>query len=597
MRSLSLKQRIVLALPVALMWASAAGCGARRAVAVRLSSDVRRPKRSVVIFFADGLDRARLNNMLDAGMLPNISQYFVKGGVEVEHAIASMPSITYPNSVSLITGVFPGHHGILGNRWFDRSSLKYQDYARAATYRNVNEEFTSTTLYEILNDTLTVNVQCHTRRGVSYTIDNWAMTGINLFFGGFLEIDRRVGRRLSEVVDVANRLGRWPTALMLYFPGVDMTGHSYGAASEAYQDAVRNLDTQIGDVIRSLHEAGIDKSTYFVLLSDHGQVVYGPGNVFDLVKWLRQRHGLRILEERVEFEHNPDAFDLLHRFDAAVVNGVYRRVVIHLKGPLGWASPARQADILRIVEGSTPEEDHSQELPARPDKSTLYAQPGVGLVCVRDGPNRVKVFSRAGSCVVERRIERAKPVADVAPASNRREQGSRQYRLVHFPADASKNTATADPLGYLKSTPLAAFVAQGWHDSRAWLAATAPTDFPDFVPQVLEMFDSHRAGDIVVFAEDGWTFSDEEPSGHGSCSASDMRVPLYVAGPGLPAGGRIDHARLVDVMPTVLDLLGESGRLNEIDPIDGVSVAAELKAAPPRPTPADAKAVQTPDKN
>jgi arylsulfatase A-like enzyme len=76
-----------------------------------------------------------------------------------------------------------------------------------------------------------------------------------------------------------------------------------------------------------------------------------------------------------------------------------------------------------------------------------------------------------------------------------------------------------------------------------------------------------------------------------------MRVPLYVAGPGLPAGGRIDHARLVDVMPTVLDLLGESGRLNEIDPIDGVSVAAELKAAPPRPTPADAKAVQTPDKN
>ena len=73
--------------------------------------------------------------------------------------------------------------------------------------------------------------------------------------------------------------------------------------------------------------------------------------------------------------------------------------------------------------------------------------------------------------------------------------------------------------------------------------------------------------------------------------------PLYFAGPGLPAGGRIDHARLVDVMPTVLDLLGEAARLNEIGPIDGVSIAAELKAAQPKATPADAKAVKASDQN
>lgn len=570
MRSLTLMQRIVLAVPVALLWASAAGCDAPRGDVVRLFSDVRRPDRSVVIFFVDGMDRRRLDTMLAAGLLPNISQHFVEGGVEVKHAIASMPSLTYPNSVSLITGVFPGHHGILGNQWFDRFSLKYQDYARAATYRNVNEDFAPATLYEALADEFTINVQCHTRRGASYTIDNWAPTGIDLFFGKYRQIDRRVGQGISKVAEVANCMGHWPTVLLLYFPGVDMTGHHWGAASKRYTAAVRNLDAQVGHVIHALHKAGIAESTYFVLLSDHGHTVHAPDNVFDIVEWLKRQRGLRILQERVNFEHNPDAFARLHRFDAVVVNGVYRRVVIHLKGPLGWASPASKDDVRRIVD--TGEVGVS---------SALYEQPGVDLVCVRDGSDRVKVFSREGSCIVERRIE----------------GGLRQYRLIYPKADASKEAAVADPLGYLKTKPLAAFVARGWHGSRAWLAATAASGFPDFVPQVVEMFDSPRAGDIVVFAEDDWAFSALEPSGHGSCSAADMRVPLYFAGPGLPAGGRINHARLVDVMPTVLDLLGEAARLNKISPIDGASIAADLKAAQPKATPADAKAVEASDED
>ena len=400
--------------------------------------------------------------------------------------------------------------------------------------------------------------------------------------------------------------------LLLYFPGVDMTGHRWGAASQQYTAAVRNLDTQVGHVIHTLHETGIDESTYFVLLSDHGHTPYPPDNVFDLVEWLRKQCGLRILQERVSFDRNPDAFALLHRFDAAVVNGVYRRFVIHLQGPLGWASPAKKVDILRVVEGGAPNAAPPRDTQATSDKQSsprletgaaevdqsaaLYAQPGVGLVCVRDGPNRVKVFSRTGSFIVERRIGHGPPDSnvtrgsDAAPASNWSQRRPRQYRLIYPQADASKEGAVVDPLGYLKTKPLAAFVAQGWHGSRAWLAATAASGFPDFVPQVVEMFDSRRAGDIVVFAEDDWTFSALEPSGHGSCSASDMRVPLYFAGPGLPAGGRIDHARLVDVMPAVLDLLGEAARLNEIGPIDGVSIAAELKATKPKPTPTDVKA-------
>jgi arylsulfatase A-like enzyme len=149
------------------------------------------------------------------------------------------------------------------------------------------------------------------------------------------------------------------------------------------------------------------------------------------------------------------------------------------------------------------------------------------------------------------------------------------------PLDDAAGTAAApmDPLGY--GTPLEArgFDATGWHTSREWLAATAQTRFPDLVPQVVEMFDSPRAGDVVVFADEDWAIEDREAGGHGSALDTDMRVPLYFAGPDLPCGVTIPAARSVDILPTVLDFLGERGRLAEVAPIDGVSLYAELKSA------------------
>jgi len=96
------------------------------------------------------------------------------------------------------------------------------------------------------------------------------------------------------------------------------------------------------------------------------------------------------------------------------------------------------------------------------------------------------------------------------------------------------------------------------------------------------MFDSYRAGDVVLFAADNWSFG-PWLGAHGSCIARDMHVPLFFAGPGLTGGAAIEHARLVDIMPTILDLLGELQRLSDIDPIDGVSLIDKLLNAGQNP--------------
>ena len=92
------------------------------------------------------------------------------------------------------------------------------------------------------------------------------------------------------------------------------------------------------------------------------------------------------------------------------------------------------------------------------------------------------------------------------------------------------------------------------------------------------MFDSTRTGDIVIFAASDWSFDGAYRGAHGSCLAADMCVPLYFAGPGLPAGTSIPFARLVDVYPTVLTLLGVQPDRQGLQ-IDGVSILPQLRGS------------------
>jgi predicted AlkP superfamily pyrophosphatase or phosphodiesterase len=93
-----------------------AGCTPPDCLDLTLQSDVVRPPKTAIIFLVDGMDLTRLEELLAAGELPNIQHRFVEGGVRVRDAMSSLPSVTYPNCTSVITGLFPGHHGIMGRR-------------------------------------------------------------------------------------------------------------------------------------------------------------------------------------------------------------------------------------------------------------------------------------------------------------------------------------------------------------------------------------------------------------------------------------------------------------------------------------------------
>lgn len=55
------------------------------------------------------------------GAAPNIARLMAMGTSYEWGAIAGMPTVTLANHTSILTGRYPGHHGILNNAWFDRA--------------------------------------------------------------------------------------------------------------------------------------------------------------------------------------------------------------------------------------------------------------------------------------------------------------------------------------------------------------------------------------------------------------------------------------------------------------------------------------------
>ncbi|MCG3126808.1 MAG: hypothetical protein CHACPFDD_01663 [Phycisphaerae bacterium] len=533
----------------------AAGCALDGPIKLDVPPRVVRPERSAVVLFTDGLDAGVLDEMLAAGELPNVARRFVRGGVRVRNAIASMPSNTYPNTVSLVTGVFPGRHGIVGNRWFDRHALATEYYIRADTFRNVNQQFLAPTIFERLADRLTLAVQLHTRRGASVVLEDDLRMALRWMTGDYVGHDRQTGDYAAQIDDVARSAGRWPALTVFYFPGIDELGHRFSTDSRQYRDAVRNADVQIGRIVSAWEQAGLLENTYWVLVSDHGHVAYGADEYLDVAGWFRRTHALRVSQEDAPAGDYARRYAAFAPYDAYVANGSFRGSAIHVRGPDGWhtSPPLERLRALLWPEGATG---------ALSDPAALFAQRGVELAVVSAGADRVEVYSRHGRAVVE---------AESAEAGG---GSGLRYRLINEVGDA---------LGYGQTAEQRAFVEAGWHDSQAWLTATAELRVPDFVPQVVEMFRSRRSGDIVLFASERGTFQNDERSGHGSCLASDMRITLFFAGPDLPGGCEIGAARMVDVTPTLLELL-QAGIEDLGVRIDGRSIAPQLKHAAEMPS-------------
>jgi len=503
------------------------------------------PKATVsgaIIFCVDGVNAEVFEEMLAEGQLPGIRDYFVERGIYAPRAVANMPSVTLANLTSLVTGQFPGHHGITGINWFDRNRLIWRNYETIAQKNTLDGDYTAPNIYEQFSHRTTFSIFFQPHRGTTKFVENWTSAGPPFFFGWYEFVDRLTLWRFNIVADVARKREAWPILTIAYLLAPDFRAYANGIGSEQYRQALQHTDRQIGRICGDLKSAGILDDLYLGLCSDHslGEVT----RHFPMDEFLYRDAGIELATRRL-WEETPfeDRLAYYRRFPGVTYGSGDRYWAICLRkqirdesgkliGHLRWPVRPEPGDLSGYLLGrkGTPPPSSSTSARDSSDLIELLArQSPVDAVAYRSGPGRVRVRRSTGEVEFIQEGGRGAAI---------------RYRLI----------SGTDPLGWEGEVPddlLGSRPVSG----RRWLEATWNTDYPDLPEQIIAYFRSRLSGDIAVFAAPGWDFGHSNRAGHGGLRPQDMCVPLILTGPGLKPQ-KIGPARTVDLMPTLLRLLG-----------------------------------------
>jgi hypothetical protein len=515
------------------------------------------PDHAALLFFVDGVDTLVLDDMLARGELPHLQRHLVDGGVRVRRAVTGVPSVTFANAASMATGMAPARHQVWANTWFDRYHLFTRDYA--ADRDAVNADLACPTIFERMPRQLTSAVGAAVQRGVKLRVAVSADTG-----GIGVGLKSALGKQdlaLAEMThavfslgEQARELGRWPALVLVYFNAVDESGHETGPSSAGYRESLVAVDESVGALLGAFEDADLLGRLTLVLTSDHGH--HDTPRSFALDAFLGESLGVPVLLAEEDDEEREYLERFRHYSPARVVVTVAgaRQASLHLRTGDDWSERPTHAEILAFPRAAgAASTDADATLPQR-----LLAQPAVHVVAVPTDDG-AEVHGRRGSAAIARS-----------------DDGSITYRVL----------AGADPLGHDLDERTAALLDGRARTSREWLAATAGHAHPDVVPQLADAFGTARAGDVLVFAAPSWDFSAEYAGGHGGLFAEEMLVPLFLAGPRIPRGAELPFARLVDVVPTLLELGGVEGAAE----LDGESLVEALGALEPASGPSAADA-------
>lgn len=196
-------------------------------------------------------------------------------GVQAEGMIPSYPSITFPNHWSLITGLYPSHHGLVDNFFYDykrKESYSMKDKKNAED----GSWYGGTPLWALAE-----------KQGMVAASLMWVGSASDA--GGMRPsyyYSYHEKFKPSEKVDkVVNWLKlpaeKRPHFISLYFPEVDGSGHHFGPDSQETENAVHLIDNAIGELVQKVNALGL-KNVNFVFVSDHGMIKVDGGSPLEV---------------------------------------------------------------------------------------------------------------------------------------------------------------------------------------------------------------------------------------------------------------------------------------------------------------------------
>lgn len=229
----------------------------QQVVAGRKNADRQLNKPYVILISADGL-RYDYADKYNAVNLLNLR----RSGVKAKSMIPTFPSVTFPNHYSIATGLYPSHHGLVYNQFYDRNrKASYTMHDRKAVEDGT--WYGGTPLW-VLAEQQGMLSASYFFVGTEAPIQQTSPT-YWYRFNDNTDIDYRIDK-LVEWLKLPEDVR--PHLITFYISDVDHDGHKYGPDAPETQAAVQRVDKAIGSMVQKVNALGLPVN--FIFLADHG---------------------------------------------------------------------------------------------------------------------------------------------------------------------------------------------------------------------------------------------------------------------------------------------------------------------------------------
>jgi predicted AlkP superfamily pyrophosphatase or phosphodiesterase len=224
---------------------------------VAAQQPIRDFKPTVILISLDGFRY----DYLDKYNPPTLTA-LAKDGVRAKWMIPSFPTKTFPNHYTIVTGLYPSHHGIVENNVYDFGQVFRMD--DRPQVRDPKWWW---------GEPIWVTAEKQGQLASSYfwpgseakIMDTWATYWRS--YNGRVPNTMRIDELLRYLDEPANIR---PTMLVTYFSTTDDVGHEFGPDAVETKYAVFEVDMYIRRLMDGLKARKIDNKVNVIIVADHG---------------------------------------------------------------------------------------------------------------------------------------------------------------------------------------------------------------------------------------------------------------------------------------------------------------------------------------
>lgn len=526
--------------------------------------------RYVLLVNVDALNERVFHEELGLGNLPNISRMLEEKGGSVGRLVSAFPSSSAPAIPEFFHGRYMDRSATLPRKVhaFDRETRQALRY----TFKDRNWDDDQVDVWDICaaGDLHCVSYYLRAYEGVSENHFRqkylaWDSLFEYMKMSRVLNFDRRTLRDAARMFATTPEV---PRLTYLWLDTLDVGGHIYGPYSEVYARGLREIDRGLGLVLDAMRRRRVPEGgtlydrVSVVLFGDHGLT---PSSRKIEVPRLLRAEGLKMRDtSRVsQFINEYLGRDWARGVDGIFVPGGSSVAELYLRRPM---DPEQGRDGRRRRNGPAwTERLVEEELERYPTPRSPLGLDIVERLSELEGVDLVLLKEREG-CVRIVSSDRGVARAILHPGGS---------------LSAYVPIGDGDPLGYGAAEQTAPLVSRGeepaWFPAKEWLWASVGTAYPFAVPRIPRAFGLHATeSDLILVAKPGYDFLAHSRGDHGGLDPEGMLTPLLIAGPGAPDPGQPLLATTVDLLPTMLELMGVRPSPEFASCLDGVSLGDPL---------------------